>query len=298
MILNQNLRRRGQKQRNATAKGSLEPRSCSQAAKHRRIANCPAQRPSLATRPNFYASSAQRRPFFQHHGHAHPRCQHPLRPDRPGHARLALRLDDPPFFMLTQPPPSTSPERQSRPSTPTHPSSRLSPPSTPRRTRLIRACSSLYDSTLPALTPTPRAVDDPGAYEPALPLHILTHIHHLQAGEIALATPAAALRLCLAYSCTCFPLPCMPSGLHFSPPRKMFRLEGFQHKNESKCGIFPLPAWAAPRFPDYRRRPRLGWTLRIASLLCGGQASMLRGETPRHNRSQSPSILKSAPVLN
>ena len=52
----------------------------------------------------------------------------------------------------------------------------------------------LYDSTLPALTPTPRAVDDPGAYEPALPLHILTHIHHLQAGEIALATPAAALR--------------------------------------------------------------------------------------------------------
>lgn len=81
-----------------------------------------------------------------------------------------------------------------------------------RRRRLVGLARSghapqLYDSTLPALTPTPRAVDDPGAYEPALPLHILTHIHHLQAGEIALATPAAALRLCLAYSRTCFPPP-------------------------------------------------------------------------------------------
>ena len=74
----------------------------------------------------------------------------------------------------------------------------------------------------------PRAVDDPGAYEPALPLHILTYIHHLQAGEIALATPAAALRLCLAYSrahVTVFSPPlslaltsaCVPSGLQFSP---------------------------------------------------------------------------------
>jgi len=66
------------------------------------------------------------------------------------------------------------------------------------------------------------------------------------------------------------------------PPRleKCFGWKVSNAKIRSKCGIFPLPAWAAPRFPDYRRRPRLGWTLRIASLLSGGEASMLRGETP------------------
>ena len=186
----------------------------------------PRPKTQFGHKTNFLRLLRSKKPLFQRHEHAHPRCQRLLRPDRPGHARLALRLDDPPFFILTQPPPSTSPERQSRPSTPTHPSSRLSPPSTPRRTRLIRACSSLYDSTLPALTPTPRAVDDPGAYEPALPLHILTHIHHLQAGEIALATPAAALRLCLAYSHTCFPLPCVPSGPHSPPPASKISVSG------------------------------------------------------------------------
>ena len=73
-----------------------------------------------------------------------------------------------------------------------------------RRRRLVGLARSghapqLYDSTLPALTPTPRAVDDPGADEPALPLHILTHIRrrHLQAGEIAPLRPRPRLCDCV-----------------------------------------------------------------------------------------------------
>jgi len=116
----------------------------------------------------------------------------------------------------------------------------------------------LYDSTLPALTPTPRAVDDPGAYEPALPLHILTHIHHLQAGEIALATPAAALRLHLAYSRTCSPpLVCHPD-LNFSPASKMFRLESFQRKSEVEKWYLSAASLGSSSFSGLSTAPSVG----------------------------------------
>ena len=181
-----------------------------------------------------------------------------------------------PFFMLTQPPPSTSPERQSRPSTPTHPPLRLSPPSTPRRNRSIRTCSSALRLDAPrpdddaARRRRPRRVRAraPAAHPDPHPSSTGRGDHPCDPGR-GFASVSSILP-------HVFPPPLCAIRTPFPPLPQKFRFLA----QKIGFGIFSLPAWAAPRFPDYRRRPRLGWTLRIASLLCGGQASMLRGETP------------------
>ena len=165
---------------------------------------------------------------------------------------------------------------QSRPSTPTHPSSRLSPPSTPRRTRSIRACSSALRLDAPrpdddaARRRRPRRVL---ARAPAA--HPDPHPSSTGRGDRP-CDPGRGFASVSSILPHVFPPPLCAIRTPFFPlPQKFWFLA-----QKFGFGIFSLPAWTAPRFPDYRRRPRLGWTLRIASLLCGGQASMLRGETP------------------